>query len=538
MSVILRQTARTELARSMFRDIQNAYDYYYFGFGKVDAWPDEESPETPVDSDGYMADFRKNLLFVKKVAATDVCLLARRIDWVSGTTYDAYDDDYSSSNSASSGATTLAQANFYVLTSDFNVYKCLDNNNGTASTIMPTGQSTTPFTNDGAGQDGYTWQFMFQLSAADQTKFLDHEYMPVRKVSGNPEFDVNGQLDAIELDTVGANYTEAPTVTITGDGTGATATATISAGAVDAVTITNAGSGYSFAIITFTGGKATPSDPEPTQATATPSLQAPDTAPVAQTNVETTAANVLGTVDRVVVSNVGQDYTTGDVSVEIRGDGTGATATPVVNNINGAITSIEVTARGQGYTFAEVVISQINGVGTNCVARAIVGPPHGHGGHAPRELFAKNLAVVSSIVGDEDPDYMLNNDFRQIALLKNINGSDGSIYTTNTGQCSYIVTVDTADAALLSVDEVVTTDANGRFIVANIDGSTLYLVPVLPIITISSNLVKADGTTMGINSLTTPEIDPASGRIIYLENRTGIVRSTDQVETVKAIFNF
>jgi hypothetical protein len=141
-------------------------------------------------------------------------------------------------------------------------------------------------------------------------------------------------------------------------------------------------------------------------------------------------------------------------------------------------------------------------------------------------------------VGDEDPDYMLNNDFRQIALLKNINGSDGSIYTTNTGQCSYVVTVDTADAALLSVDEVVTTDANGRFIVANIDGSTLYLVPVLPIITISSNLVKADGTTMGINSLTTPEIDPASGRIIYLENRTGIVRSTDQVETVKAIFNF
>ena len=40
---------------------------------------------------------------------------------------------------ANSGASTLHDSTFYVLTSDRNVYKCLDNNGNTASTVEPTG---------------------------------------------------------------------------------------------------------------------------------------------------------------------------------------------------------------------------------------------------------------------------------------------------------------------------------------------------------------------------------------------------------------
>ena len=73
-----------------------------------------------------------------------------RRNWTTGTTYDIYRHDYeeyvtgstSTKVTANSTATTLFDATFYVLTSDRNVYKCLDNDGNTASTVEPTGTST------------------------------------------------------------------------------------------------------------------------------------------------------------------------------------------------------------------------------------------------------------------------------------------------------------------------------------------------------------------------------------------------------------
>lgn len=78
-------------------------------------------------------------------------------------------------------------------------------------------------------------------------------------------------LASINLQTAGAGYTSAPTVTISApnisSGIQATATATVSGGVVTAVTLTNTGSGYTSApTVTFSGGGGT------TQATATASL--------------------------------------------------------------------------------------------------------------------------------------------------------------------------------------------------------------------------------------------------------------------------
>ena len=74
---------------------------------------------------------------------------APRINWTSGTVYDYYRHDYgnritggTSIQSANSGATNLYDANFYVMNSNFQVYKCLDNNNNGQSTIEPTGENT------------------------------------------------------------------------------------------------------------------------------------------------------------------------------------------------------------------------------------------------------------------------------------------------------------------------------------------------------------------------------------------------------------
>ena len=87
MALLLRQLGRTELARSFHRDILNQFDLYYFCLGRTYAWTDDTSPETPLDSDNYTNEFRRNVLFAQRVSTADICLLARRINWTSGTVY-------------------------------------------------------------------------------------------------------------------------------------------------------------------------------------------------------------------------------------------------------------------------------------------------------------------------------------------------------------------------------------------------------------------------------------------------------------------
>jgi|TARA_R110000822_G_scaffold161487_2_gene301761 hypothetical protein len=531
MTILVRRTGRQQLARSLFRDIHNVNDYFYVFTSRAQPWTDDALPETPVDSQAYMQQYKRDMLFVKKIGSADTVLLTKRYDWATGTVYDQYDDSYSSAYQSNSGATNLADANFYVITDDFNVYKCLDNNSNVASTVEPTATGTETF----ELSDGYVWKFMYQLGAADRTKFLSSAFMPVRKVAGtgNPSFDVNGSLDSISVTAGGSSYSNA-TVVITGDGTGATANATISGNAVTAITLTSAGLGYSFALVEITSTDGT-------GATATAVLGSTET-PSLQQAVESTA--VSGTIDRILVNAGGQDYISGDVVVLIDGDGTGATASATVDAA-GTITAINVTASGSGYTFATLTLTQTVGSGTGCTLRAIVSPYEGHGGNPPKELFASNVGITTSLTSTND-DIIIGNEFRQIGLIKNIqNYTENALFTQSTGTPCFIITVD--NPAAYNLDDIITVTSGGRFRViqkldTNNDGTieTVYLQEILPGITVGGtfNNVNTGVTGMTINSLTSPEMSVHSGDVMYIDNRKPITRDADQVETVKVIFNF
>jgi hypothetical protein len=531
VALLLTKSGRVELARSWHRDLTNANDYYHFTLGKTTAWPDEESPDTPEDSEYLANEFRRNIMFVQRLSSADVCHIARRIDWTSGTIYDPYDDTYSTSNPSYSEATTLAAANFYVLTDEFKVYKCLDNNSNAVSTVKPTSTGTSVF----ELADGYKWKFLFQISASDQTKFLEPDHIPVRKLTGNPTHDVNGEIDSITVTAGGSGYTSVPTVLVNGDGTGATATATLSGDAVDSITIDTAGSGYSFALITITGGGGT-------GATASVSLGDADSLPALQSAVE--GAAISGTIDRIIVINSGQDYTTGDVTVTITGDGTGAEATATISAGTGAITGITVTNQGSGYTFADITFTQTVGVGTSATVRAVISPINGHGSNPIRELFGTSVAFVTSLSDNTNEDLILGNDFRQIGLVKNLYNYDkSSIWTSSSATACFIIDVD--DETDYAVDDVITTADGGKFIVVQLtdDGSgthQIYLQPIIGIITGSSTLTNTTQSITGlsINSVTVPEINVTTGDIVYIENRSSITRASDQVETIKALVNF
>lgn len=527
MALVLRRLGRVELARSYLRDIRNNNDYFHFAVGKTTAWADESAPETPIDSDSYIAEFRRSIMFTQSVSSANVCLLANRINWTSGTIYDEYDDNYSSTNQSNSGASTLADSNFYVMTSSYKVYKCISNNGNVASVNEPTSTGTSIF----SLADGYSWKFMFQISAADQTTFLDADYIPVRKLTGNPTHDVNGEVDSATVTAGGSGYTGTPTVVISGDGTGATATATVSGGAVTGVTISTAGSGYSFAFITFTGGGGA-------SATATVNLGDADSLPALQSAVE--GAATAGTLDKIVMLTGGVDYAQGDAVATITGDGSGAEASVTVNAATGAVTAITVTNPGSGYSYATVAVS--GSVGVNATARAIISPQGGHGSNATRELFCTALGITTSFSDNANRDLILGNDFRQVALIKNILTPGAATWTATTGTACYIITVASGQTDNYAPDDIITTDDGGKFQVAQVDATNLkvYLTAEIPLISNSSTLANTTKSLTGlsINSQTAPEVDNATGEIVYIDNRLPITRSEDQVETIKALIRF
>tara|TARA_B100000287_G_scaffold429147_1_gene481904 strand:+ start:1991 stop:3583 length:1593 start_codon:yes stop_codon:yes gene_type:complete len=530
MALILRRLGRVELARTFHRDIRNNNDYFHFAVGRTSAWADDTVPETPIDSDSYISEFRRSMMFTQRIDSADVCLLAKRRNWTSGTVYDQYDDNYSSTTQSNSGATTLADATFFVVTDEFKVYKCISNNFNGTSTVKPTSTGTSVF----ELSDKYNWKFMFQISASDQTKFLDADYIPVRKLTGNPTHDVTGEVDSITVDAGGSGYTSAPTVVISGDGDGlATGTATVSGGAVTGVTINTSGSGYSFAFVSFTGGGGS-------GATATVNLGDADSLPALQSAVE--GAAISGTLDRVTITNPGKDYAQGDVQISVTGDGSGAEASAYVNAATGALTEIRVTNPGSGYSYANIVITNTSAPGTDATARAIISPQGGHGSNAVRELFAHNLGITVNFSDNDNRDLILGNDFRQIGLIKNITTPGDVVYTTNTATACHIINVASGQTSNYAADDEITTNDGGKFKVIQIDetNNNIYLTAEIPLITNSSTLTNSTQSisSLSINSFTAPEVKNSSGEIIYLDNRSPIIRSADQVEQVKALIRF
>jgi hypothetical protein len=152
-----------------------------------------------------------------------------------------------STQTANSGATSLFDATFYVMSSTFNVYKCLDNNGNAASTVEPTGTSTSILSTG----DGYKWKYMYTLSATQQSNFLSTDFMAVATDSTVSAAAVDGAVNIIKIKTAGTGGTDGTHtgVAIRGDGSSGVCSVTVSSGAVTAVTVTTPGTGYTYGYV-------------------------------------------------------------------------------------------------------------------------------------------------------------------------------------------------------------------------------------------------------------------------------------------------
>ena len=224
------------------------------GDGRTNNEGTDALPITPADNENTQNFTYDDMLACKKVASTNAGFVIPRRNWTNATVYDYYRHDYgeyitgtTTVQTSNSGAGTLYDATFYVLTAARNVYKCLDNNNGGTSTVEPTGTSTTIL----ATADGYKWKYIYTLTAAQQAEFLSVDFMAVGTNGTVNAAAVDGAINIVKIKTAGSAGTDGTHtgVAIRGDGSSGVCSVTIASGAVTAATVTTPGTGYTYAYI-------------------------------------------------------------------------------------------------------------------------------------------------------------------------------------------------------------------------------------------------------------------------------------------------
>lgn len=349
MSALLTSTFRNGLAKNILSDIQYGKSRYFHFIGKVSAWdsrisdentllidtpPDQVVLETQ-DTQDSMTKIRDEIVLAKRVDAGDVSLVVRRVDWAPNVVYAMWDS-----------AADMTTANFYVLNSKFEVWKCIDNNLGGLSTQEPMKpEGITPTDPVQNNVDRYIWKYMYTISTTNRAKFLSNTYMPVKR-SLTDRFYNNGSISKVIVTNGGIEYKSLASVTLAASGGSVPAVLVPSVssfdGSIRKVTIESGGAGY-------------PTNPEIT-------ITDPTGLGSGLSNPTATfwAKAEGGIITAVYVVDPGKNYSsTNAATVNVQGDGEGAKFTPVV--YDGSVVDIIVEDYGTSYTYANININAEDG---------------------------------------------------------------------------------------------------------------------------------------------------------------------------------
>ena len=525
MSAIIRPNLHHTMAESIYEKIQNKSALYYYYLGKTLTWDDEANPPVPQNNYSYEYDARNNFISLKQISLNDVAFISRRVNWASGTVYAMYDDTYQND-------LPLEDRDFYVLTDDFNVYKCISNNGGAQSTIEPTGTDVDYFSTS----DGYIWKFMFFLPLALRNKFLTAGHMPVPKQVKNQYYSA-GVITGYTLVHGGSGYDadEAYAVVTSGpndgnSGAGANIDLTIENCTVTAIVINNGGSGYLNPTLTVAVGAGEGSGAEITLLTSSPG------------DLDTLQANVeLLTTDRDISNILITSSTTGYTSapaITITGDGSGATATCTID-ANGAVDSITITNRGSGYSYATVTIASEGSASAS--ARAIISPIGGHGSNAPRELHADTLGFYASFEDETNQGVEVNNDFRQFGLVKDIEKYNVVEYFNGENASACFLLEGTLTATDYALDSNIHTSGNAKVLrVVGAETNKLLVQSMDGSIPATSDVFynASEGSNFTVTTVTNPDINKMTGEVLFIDNRSAFTPSDEQFVVFRTFIRF
>lgn len=202
-STLVKSSISVALGQALIDDIFLQKSKYYYSLGRSYLWDNNDTPPNVVDTENYENISRADALLFKRIDGTSVSFVVPRINYTKNVVYEIYDDSI-----------PLDGKQFYVLTSDFNVYKCLHNNGNRPSTVEPFGVSSSSVTYS----DGYVWKFIYTITPALRNKFLSATSMPVYNAITERYYSA-GSLTNTIINSGGVGYTDINTsILIKGDG--------------------------------------------------------------------------------------------------------------------------------------------------------------------------------------------------------------------------------------------------------------------------------------------------------------------------------
>jgi len=231
---------------------------------RVLPWNDDLNPPAPTQDQAYIKSVFANMFVAKQILSNNISPVIQRIDWISGTSYDFYQDNV---DMFAKDANGFLVYEFYVRNRYDQVFKCLWNNNGSQSTVEPFFKPGNYGSNNiFQDVDGYKWKYMFTIDVGSKKTFMDFTWIPVPVGQNTPNPITNtagyGDIEVINVTNGGSGYPMdgSVSVVITGDGINAAATPTIVGGVITDITVNNTGTSYSNAtvsIVSTSGANAT-----------------------------------------------------------------------------------------------------------------------------------------------------------------------------------------------------------------------------------------------------------------------------------------
>lgn len=481
----------------------------------------EDLPPLPHDNQSEKYDIYDDLVAAKRITSKYARSVITRYNWniIVNPKYDMWKPNYSATidgfqtgNPTATGATSIYDAKFYTINSDYEVFKCLyngespDYTTGRSATYEP---RTLPAPGQGSYSDGiyreptgtaeYIWKYMYTIPTDDVIKFLSTDFMPIAASTNASRLAVeaqavDGAIDVVLIKDYGSNLPNGEVYApIIGDGTGGVVKLTIANGSITEAQITERGSGYTYASVPLVTG-------EGSEETAY-GLFTNDTL----LNAVTVNTSATGAVEPIIPpqgghgSNMEHELNGKHVMLNIRltyDEGSGDF--PVDNDFRRIGIVKNPLTRGTTDIATANTLTGLYALKLKNVSADF----------QPDEVISQQ--VTDGVAYGTVVSWTLDADSTTSGVLKYIQKPQ---YHTDKG----VVRAFESDAAATITGEF--SSATGTVDTALVDGTVIL------------------GSTFN-GGLAIPEIENNSGELIYIENRRIITRAADQIEDIKLVIEF
>jgi len=510
-------------------------------YAAVYRYATDEIPLKPADNDEEEKSIHDDMIALKRIGSDQVRAVVRRFNWnpTVNPKFDMWRPDYSYARAAQvdpdgsgslTAAESLANAQYYVVNNNYEVFKCLYNGvsvdypDGINASLEPkrtpgpTGEgvydsATGIFTEYPDVTNGYVWKYLYTIPTNDVLRFLSTDFMPI-----------------VEDATV-------------------TALAASQSGSISSVIIRDRGANLPQSAVLYA-------------------------------EIKGDGANGLLRIETDSQAKINTAYLVDNTGARVNISGSGYTYASVLLK--------------DGYLYQDPTLATPESVASNASGdiEIIVPPIGGHGADPISELLAKRvMANVRLTYAEGQGDFPVDNDFRRIGIIKNprLPAPSTDFATQDTISAVYALKLNNVTGGFqpdeVIKQELVTPGAGiiGEYAIGTViswvwdevpagqtptSGTLKYFQSsdlhtdngvVRAFISDASKLVTGQtsliegavetgystgGSVLPLLGLTftaglaTPELAKNTGEIVYVENRRLITRAPDQIEDIKLVIEF